>query len=167
MADTKEHNETPWHRVVVLLTRLAGVTAFLTSATTVGWPAAVIGISLIFVIAFMLLWILRCPERTKRLVHVITAFRSKGGLPSGVLPGLKSAQSASHPRRASAASRFQDCNSGRNAQCRDRASSSYLPRYTDAKGAVCEPAVYLGREKIAGQFGIQTAPGPDQARGWA
>ena len=70
------------YSAAVLVTKLASTTATVTAVTIVGWPAAAVSIALIAATVLMTRWILCSPERTKRLVNIISALRSKGTLPS-------------------------------------------------------------------------------------
>jgi hypothetical protein len=65
----------------VLVAKLALATATVTAVTIAGWPAAAV-ISLIVAALIMMRWILHSTERTKRLISVIFALRSKGTFPT-------------------------------------------------------------------------------------
>jgi hypothetical protein len=56
--------------------KFISMTAALTTLTIVGWPAAVIGTSLVISLTLTLVWVLRSQERTCRLVKVIDAIRA-------------------------------------------------------------------------------------------
>jgi hypothetical protein len=63
------------------MTKLATMTAALTTVAIVGWPVAVVGTALIIASTVMVIWVLSDSERTRRLVNVIRAMRSMRGLP--------------------------------------------------------------------------------------
>jgi hypothetical protein len=79
---TGEHVGYQKWSVVVLVTKLAPADAAATAVTIVSWPAAAISISLIAATVLMMRWILCSPERTRHLVTIISALRSKGTIPS-------------------------------------------------------------------------------------